>query len=91
MARRLSGRRVKLYRKVTVCDAADVPGACEHAVGRWIAAGLPTTDVVRPHSFPVVDLGVPLRAREPIRRKCRLGKYYCLRRNLRDGEVRHER
>jgi hypothetical protein len=68
-----------------------VLGACEYAVSRWIAAGLRTTDVVRPHSFPVVDLGGHSRAREPVRRKCRLGEYYCLRRSLRDGEVRHER
>ena len=48
MARRPNGRRVKIHHNYTIRAAADVLGVHKHIVSRWIAAGLTTTDAVRP-------------------------------------------
>jgi hypothetical protein len=48
VARRFNYRRVKIHRNYTIAGLADAVGAHKHTVGRWIAAGLPTTDDKRP-------------------------------------------
>lgn len=78
MARRPNGRRVKIHHSYTVRSAADTLGVCKHTVSRWIAAGLPTTDGSRPLLIRGRDIRTFLRAREPIKQKCRPGEFYCL-------------
>lgn len=79
MARRPNGRRVKIHHSYTTRAAAEVLGVHKHTVSRWIAAGLPTTDAVRPLLIRGQDIRAFLRAREPIKQKCRPGEFYCLR------------
>jgi excisionase family DNA binding protein len=78
MARRHNGRRVKIHRSYTITEAAVVLGVHKHTVSRWIAAGLPTTDDRRPFLIHGEDLRVFLKAREPVKRSCRPGEFYCL-------------
>jgi excisionase family DNA binding protein len=78
MARRPNGRRVKIHHCYTIRAAAEVLGVHKHTVSRWIAAGLPTTDAERPFLIRGQDLRAFLRAREPIKQKCRSGEFYCL-------------
>jgi hypothetical protein len=78
MARRPNGRRVKIHYNYTIRAAADVLGVHKHTVSRWIAAGLTTTDSVRPLLLRGEDIRAFLRAREPIKQKCRAGEFYCL-------------
>jgi hypothetical protein len=57
---------------------ADLLGVHKHTVSRWAAAGLQTTDARRPLLIHGEDLRAFLRAREPIKQKCRPGEFYCL-------------
>jgi hypothetical protein len=52
MARRFNYRRVKIHRTYTIAELAARIGAHKQTVGRWIAAGLPTTDSTRPFLPP---------------------------------------
>src|SRR5438105_11717296 len=79
MARRHSSRRVKIHRNYTIAEAAALLGAHKHTVSRWIAAGLPTTDTMRPRLIHGEDLRAFLRARQPAKQPCRTGEFYCLR------------
>jgi excisionase family DNA binding protein len=79
MARRHNGRRVKIHRTYTITEAAAALGAHKHTVSRWIAAGLPTTDDLRPCLIHGADLRTFLKAREPAKQTCRAGEFYCLR------------
>lgn len=79
MARRHHFRRVKIHHSYAIGGAAEVLGVHKHTVSRWIAAGLPTTDAKRPFLIRGQDLRAFLRAREPIKQKCRPGEFYCLR------------
>ena len=78
MARRYSCRRVKIHRNYTIAEAAVLLGAHKHTVSRWIAAGLPTTDARRPRLIHGEDLRAFLHAREPERKRCRPGEFFCL-------------
>jgi hypothetical protein len=78
MTRRPNGRRVKIHHSYTIPAAAEVLGVHKHTVSRWIAAGLPTTDTIRPLLIRGQDIRAFLRAREPIKQKCRPGEFYCL-------------
>src|SRR5271154_5088831 len=78
MARRFNYRRVKIHHSYTIGAAANVLGAHKHTVSRWIAAGLPTTDAKRPFLIRGEDLRAFLRAREPLRQRCRPDEFYCL-------------
>jgi hypothetical protein len=79
MARRFNYRRVKIHRNCTITGLADVVGAHKHTVGRWIAAGLPTTDDKRPFLIHGADFQAFMKAREPIKQRCKPGEFYCLR------------
>ena len=79
MARRPNGRRVKIHRNYEIAEVAVLSGVHRQTVRRWIAAGLPTTDATRPLLIRGQDLRAFLRAREPIKQKCRPGEFYCLR------------
>ena len=48
MARRFNYRRVKIHRACQIIELADLLGAHEKTIGRWIAAGLRTADRRRP-------------------------------------------
>jgi excisionase family DNA binding protein len=63
MARRPNGRRVKIHYSYTIRAAAEVLGVHKHTVSRWIAAGLSTTDAMRPFLIRGQDLRAFLRAR----------------------------
>jgi hypothetical protein len=78
MARRFDYRRVKIHRSYTISELADRIKAHKHTVGRWIAAGLPTTDAKRPLLIHGADVRAFLRAREPVRQRCPPGEFYCL-------------
>jgi hypothetical protein len=78
MAKRYNFRRVKIHYNYTIRTAADLLGVRKHTVSRWIAAGLTTTDVVRPLLIRGADLRAFLHAREPIKQKCQSGEFYCL-------------
>ena len=71
-------RRVKIHHSYTIGAAAKVLGVHKHTVSRWIAAGLPTTDAERPFLIRGEDLRAFLRARQPIKQRCRSGEFYCL-------------
>jgi hypothetical protein len=78
MARRFDCRRVKLHHSYTISELSALIGAHKHTIGRWIAAGLTTTDAVRPLLIRGVDLRAFLQVREPIKQKCQPGEFYCL-------------
>jgi excisionase family DNA binding protein len=78
MARRPNGRRVKIHHNYTIGAAAELLGVHKHTVRRWIAAGLPTTDAKRPFLVRGEDIRAHLRARAPIKQRCRPGEFYCL-------------
>jgi excisionase family DNA binding protein len=78
MARRFNYRRVKIHRTYTIAEVAALLGAHKHTVRRWIAAGLSTTDAKRPLLIHGAELRAFLKAREPIKQKCRPGEFYCL-------------
>jgi excisionase family DNA binding protein len=78
MTKRYNRRRVKIHRNYTLAEAADLLGVHKHTVSRWAAAGLQTTDARRPLLIHGEDLRAFLRAREPIKQKCRPGEFYCL-------------
>jgi hypothetical protein len=48
MARRFNYRRVKIHHSYTISELSALIGAHKHTIGRWIAAGLKTTDARRP-------------------------------------------
>jgi hypothetical protein len=56
VARRFTYRRVKIHRNHPVAELADVIGARKQTIGRWIAAGLPTTDRKRRYLIRGVDI-----------------------------------
>jgi hypothetical protein len=78
MARRPNGRRVKIHHNYTIRAAAEVLGVHKLTVSRWIAAGLQTTDAMRPLLIRGQDLRAFLRAREPIKQTCRPGEFFYL-------------
>jgi hypothetical protein len=78
MARRFNYRRVKIHRTYTIAELAALIGAHKHTIGRWIAAGLPTTDSMRPLLIRGDEFRAFLRAREPVKQHCRPGEFYCL-------------
>jgi len=78
MARRFNYRRVKIHRTYTIAEVAALLDAHKHTVRRWIAAGLSTTDAKRPLLIHGAELRAFLKAREPIKQKCRPGEFYCL-------------
>jgi excisionase family DNA binding protein len=78
MARRFNCRRVKIHRTYTIAEVAALLGAHRHTVRRWIAAGLSTTDAKRPLLIHGAELRAFLKAREPVKQKCRPGEFYCL-------------
>jgi hypothetical protein len=79
MARRFNYRRVKLHRSYTIAELADRVGAHKHTVRRWIAAGLRTMGAKRPLLIHGADFRDFMKAREPIKQRCKLGEFYCLR------------
>jgi hypothetical protein len=78
MARRFNYRRVKIHRTYTVAELAAAVGAHKQTVGRWIAAGLPTTDARRPYLIHGAQFREFIRARQPARQRCGPGEFYCL-------------
>jgi hypothetical protein len=78
MARRFDCRRVKLHHRYTISELSALIGAHKHTIGRWIAAGLKTTDARRPLLVHGADFRAFMRAREPIKQHCQPGEFYCL-------------
>jgi hypothetical protein len=78
MARRFDCRRVKLHRSYTISELSVLIGAHKHTIGRWIAAGLKTTDARRPLLIHGADFRAFMKAREPIKQHCQPGEFYCL-------------
>jgi hypothetical protein len=78
VARRFNYRRVKIHRSYTISELSAVTGAHKHTVGRWIAAGLKTTDARRPLLIHGADFRAFMKAREPIKQRCQPGEFYCL-------------
>src|SRR5579863_9193316 len=78
MARRFNYRRVKLHRSYTVAELSALIGAHKHTIGRWIAAGLKTTDSRRPFLIHGADFRAFMKSREPIKQRCQPGEFYCL-------------
>ena len=78
MAKRLDRRRVKIHFNYDVSEVAALLGVHNLTVRRWIAAGLPTTDDKRPLLIFGVDLLAFLKAREPAKRRCKPGAFFCL-------------
>jgi hypothetical protein len=78
MARRFNYRRVKLHHSYTISELSALIGAHKHTIGRWIAAGLTTTDARRPLLIHGADFRAFMRAREPIKQRCQPGEFYCL-------------
>jgi excisionase family DNA binding protein len=76
--RRFDCRRVKIHRSYTVAELASKIGAHKQTVSRWIAAGLPTIDARRPYLIRGEDFRAFVKAREPLRQKCRPGEFYCV-------------
>jgi hypothetical protein len=79
LARRFHCRRVKLHHSYTISELSALVGAHKHTIGRWIAAGLKTTDARRPFLVHGADLRAFMKAREPIKQPCKLGEFYCFR------------
>ena len=65
MARRFDCRRVKLHHSYTISELSALIGAHKHTIGRWIAAGLKTTDARRPLLVHGADFRAFMKAREP--------------------------
>jgi hypothetical protein len=78
VARRFDCRRVKLHHSYTISELSALIGAHKHTIGRWIAAGLNTTDARRPLLIHGADLRAFIKAREPIKQRCQPGEFYCL-------------
>ena len=78
MARRFDCRRVKLHHSYTISELSALIGAHKHTIGRWIAAGLKTTDTRRPLLVHGADFRAFMKAREPIKQRCQPGEFYCL-------------
>jgi hypothetical protein len=78
MAGRHKSRRVKIHRNYTIAELAALIGAHRQTVRRWIAAGLPTTDAKRPLLVRGVDFHTFMKARQPIKQKCKVTEFYCL-------------
>jgi hypothetical protein len=77
MTRRFDYRRVKLHHSYTIGELSALIGAHQHTIGRWIAAGLTTTDTKRPLLIHGADFRAFMKAREPIKQPCRTGEFYC--------------
>ena len=77
MARRFDCRRVKIHHSYTISELSALIGAHKHTIGRWIAAGLKTTDARRPLLIHGADFRVFMKAREPIKQRCQPGEFYC--------------
>ena len=69
MTRRFDCRRVKLHRSYTISELSALVGAHKHTIGRWIAAGLKTTDAKRPLLIRGDDFRSFMKAREPIKQR----------------------
>ena len=78
MPRRIDIRRAKIHRSYTIAELATLLGVHKHTIGRWIAAGLPTTDARRPLLINGSDLRAFIIARQPRKQRCRPGELYCL-------------
>jgi hypothetical protein len=78
VARRFDCRRVKLHRSYTIAELSTLIGAHKHTIGRWIAAGLKTTDARRPLLIHGADFRAFVKSREPIKQRCQPGEFYCL-------------
>jgi len=78
MTRRFDCRRVKLHRSYTIAELSALITAHKHTIGRWIAAGLKTTDSSRPFLIHGADFRAFMRSREPIKQRCQSGEFYCL-------------
>lgn len=78
MASRFDCRRVKLHHSYTISELSSLIGAHKHTIGRWIAAGLKTTDAKRPLLIHGADFRAFMKAREPIKQRCQPGEFYCL-------------
>ena len=78
MPRRFNYRRVKVHRNYTTAELASLLDAHKLTVGRWIAAGLPTTDAKRPRLVRGVDFHEFMKAPQPKKQKCRAGEFFCL-------------
>lgn len=78
MTRRFDYRRVKLHRSYTITELSALIGAHKHTIGRWIAAGLKTTNAKRPFLIHGADLRAFMKSREPVRQRCQPGEFYCL-------------
>jgi hypothetical protein len=79
MTRRFNYRRVKIHRNYPIAELAALIGAHKQTIGRWIAAGLPTTDRERPYLIRGLDFHEFIRARRPVKQKCPPGEFYCVR------------
>jgi hypothetical protein len=78
MARRFDYRRVKLHHSYTISELSALIGAHKHTIGRWIAAGLKTTDARRPLLIHGADFRAFMKAGQPIKQGCQPGEFYCL-------------
>ena len=78
MARRFDCRRVKRHRSYTISELSVLIGAHKHTIGRWIAAGLKTTDARRPLLIHGSDFHAFIKGRAPLKQRCRPGEFYCL-------------
>ena len=78
MARRFDCRRVKLHRSYTIAELSALISAHKHTIGRWIAVGLKTTDSRRPFLIHGTDFRAFMKSREPIKKRCQPGEFYCL-------------
>lgn len=78
MPRRFPYRRVKIHRSYTIAELAALVGAHKQTIGRWIAAGLPTTDAKRPLLIRGSDFRAFMKARGPVKQRCQPGEFYCL-------------
>jgi hypothetical protein len=72
MVRRFNYRRVKIHRNHPAAELADVIGAHKQTIGRWIAAGLPTTDREAPSLIRGVDIHAFMEERRLSVTSCRL-------------------
>src|SRR5580658_8486719 len=77
MAGRFNCRRVKIHHSYTISELSTLIGAHKHTIGRWIAAGLKTTDARRPLLIPGADFRAFMKARAPIKQRCQPGELYC--------------
>lgn len=75
---RFDVRRVKIHRAYTIAELAALVDAHKRTIGRWIVAGLPTTDARRPLLIHGSDLHAFMKTRGPIKQRCRPAEFYCL-------------